>query len=139
MRMVLDTNVIVAAMRSPGGASAFLLKAAKRGAIQPCATTALCLEYESVCRRPSHVLASGLSNTLVTRFLDGVIGLCEPVDVWFRWRPQLRDPADEFVLEAAANAGASLIVTFNGKDFIPAARAFGIEISVPNEVVRRLP
>ncbi len=59
MRVVLDTNVIVAAMRSPVGASAFLLMAAREGKITPLSNVALALEYEAICRRPEHVAASG--------------------------------------------------------------------------------
>jgi len=62
----------------------------------------------------------------------------EPVEIWFMWRPQLRDPGDELVLEAAINGRAAVIATFNRRDFQPAASRFGIEILLPSETIRRL-
>jgi len=56
----------------------------------------------------------------------------------FLWCPQLRDPGDELVLEAGANGRANAIVTFNRRDFAPAARMFGIEIWLPSEALRRI-
>ena len=71
-------------------------------------------------------------------FLDAVIDLVEPVEVWFLWRPQLRDPGDELVLEAAVNGRADAIATFNRRDFRPAADRFGIQILLPAEAIRRI-
>ena len=58
----------------------------------------------------------------LTVFLDAIVDLLEPVDIWFLWRPQLRDPGDELVLEAAVNARADAIATFNRRDFRPVSR-----------------
>jgi putative PIN family toxin of toxin-antitoxin system len=134
----LDTNVIVAAMRSPTGASAFLLMAARRLEIAMLANVALALEYEATCTRAEHVLASGLSENEVERFLTAVVAMAEPIESHFMWRPQLRDPADELVLEAAANGRAEAIVTFNGRDFGKAPNRFGVDVLTPIEAVRRI-
>ncbi len=64
--------------------------------------------------------------------------MVEPVESHFMWRPQLRDPGDEFVLEAAANGRADAIVTFNGRDFGKAPSLFGVEVLTPVEAVRRI-
>jgi predicted nucleic acid-binding protein len=64
--------------------------------------------------------------------------LITPVAPFFLWRPQLRDPADEHVLEAAVNGGAEAIVTFNRQHFQVAARRFAIEVLNPGEVLRRI-
>lgn len=137
MRLVMDTDTIVAAMRSPGGASAALLRAAHAGRVTLLATTPLCIEYETVCARPEHMEAAGLTATDLTVFLDALVDLVEPVEAWFLWRPQLRDPGDELVLEAAVNGGAAAIVTFNRRDFLPAAEKFGLGILLPAEAIRR--
>ncbi len=71
-------------------------------------------------------------------FLDAVINLVEPVDGWFLWRPQLRDPGDERVLEAAVNGRADAIATFNRRDFRPASDRFGLDILLPAEAIRRI-
>lgn len=140
MRVVLDTDVIVAAMRSPTGASAGLLMALRRGrGLTLLLTVALAMEYEAVCGELEHRLAAGLSEEEVAKFLDAVVALAEPVETHFLWRPQLRDPADEMVLEAAINGRADAIVTFNRRDFAPAAERFGLEILLPREALKRIP
>ena len=134
----MDTDTIVAAMRSPAGASAALLRAAREGRITLTATVPLCLEYEDVCSRPEHMTAAGFDATDLAVFLDAVVDLMEPVNAWFLWRPQLRDAGDELVLEAAVNAGAAAIATFNRRDFRPAADRFGLDILLPAEAIRRV-
>lgn len=140
---MLDTNVVVAAMRSPAGASAEILRLARQEfarqkKIQLVASAALAIEYEAVCRRPEHRKAAGLSSAELEVFLNAVIDLVEPVDIWFLWRPQLRDPGDELVLEAAVNGRAGAIVTFNLRDFAPAPERFGIAALTPGEALKRL-
>jgi predicted nucleic acid-binding protein len=133
----MDTDAIVAALRSPTGASAELLRMARAGALTLTATVPLCLEYEAVCTRADHIEAAGLSREDVGVFLDAVVSLIEPAEFWFLWRPQLRDPGDELVLEAAINGRAEGIVTFNRRDFTPAANRFGVAIMLPAEALRR--
>ena len=136
--MVLDTDVVVAALRSPGGASAGLLAAALDGGVTLLANVALVLEYEAVRTRAEPVAASGLSAKQVAIFVDAIVALVEPVESHFIWRPQLRDPADEVVLEAAVNGGARAIVTFNQRDFGTTPSRFGIEVLLPRDTLRRL-
>ena len=136
--MVLDTDVIVAAMRSPSGASAALLMAVRRGEIRMLANVALALEYEATCRRAEHGVAAGLSPTQVGVFIDAVIALAEPVETHFLWRPQLRDPGDELVLEAAVNGQANVIATFNQKDFGEIPMKFGVEVLASVDALRRI-
>ncbi len=134
----MDTDAVVAAMRSPSGASAALLRAAREGRTTLLATAPLCIEYESVCSRPEHVEAAEFTPVDLTVFLDAMMDLVEPVEAWFLWRPQLRDPGDELVLEAAANGRAAAIATFNRRDFLPGATRFGVEVLLPGEALRRL-
>jgi putative PIN family toxin of toxin-antitoxin system len=135
---VLDTNVIVAAMRSPQGASAALLMSARRHAITMLVNVSLALEYEATCLLAEHRLAAGLNQEQVGIFIDAILAMAEPVESHYLWRPQLRDAADEFVLEAAVNGQAAAIVTFNRRDFGSAPAAFGIEMLKPAELLRRL-
>ena len=135
---MLDTNVVVAAMRSPTGASAALLLAARRSEIVMLANVALALEYEATCRLAEHRLAAGLDLDEVGIFIDAVLAMIEPVETHFLWRPQLRDPADELVLEAAVNGQAAAIVTFNRRDFGVVPARFGIEVLTPAEAIRRI-
>lgn len=136
--LVINTDTIVAAMRSPSGASAALLRAARAGRVTLLASVALCLEYEAVCSRPEHIVASGGDTFGASAFLDAVLVLAKPVKTWFVWRPQLRDASDEFVLEAAINGRADAIVTFNIRDFAAAPARFGIATLRPADALRRL-
>ncbi len=138
MRYVLDTDVIVAAMRSPSGASAALLLAALDRRFTLVANVPLIVEYEASCSREEHCLAAGLSTVEVQQFLDGLAALAEPVETHFLWRPRLRDPADEMVLEAAVNGQANAIVTFNHRDYGSTPTDFGIEVLLPCDALKRL-
>lgn len=137
MRLVLDTNVIVAAFRSRNGASNLLLRLVDRGALTPLCSTALFLEYEAVLSREETRKVTGHSLEDVAVVMSALAAVSEGVDISFRTRPMLSDVADEMVLEAALNGQAEAIVTHNVKDFRPAL-ALGVAIATPGEIVRRL-
>jgi len=128
----------VAAMRSPAGASAAILRAAREGRVTILASVALAMEYEAVCSRAEHRLASELSDREVDAFVTAVIALTQPVERRFLWRPQLRDPGDEMVLEAAVNGRADALVTFNVRDFGTVPSRFGLELLLPREMIKRI-
>jgi predicted nucleic acid-binding protein len=138
VRLVLDTDVVIAAMRSPRGASAELLRRIDRGEAAMLLTVALALEYEATCLLAEHRLASGLSAQEAGHYVDGLIGMAEPVRAFFRWRPQLSDPGDELVLEAAVNGQADAIITFNERHLREARTNFGIEVVRPGDVLKRI-
>jgi putative PIN family toxin of toxin-antitoxin system len=138
MRLVTDTDVIVAAMRSPAGASAAILREARRGQATLFASVSLAMEYEAVCSRAEHQTAGGLTPAQGKLFVDAVIALVEPVETHFLWRPQLRDPGDEMVLEAAVNGRAAALVTFNVRDFGEGPARFGVEVLLPREALKRI-
>ena len=138
VKVVLDTDVVVAGMRSPGGASAEILRKARQGRVTLLVSVPLAVEYEAVCSEIEHRLAAGLSEREVEIFLDAVVAMAEPVKTHFLWRPQLRDPGDEMVLEAAVNGQADLLVTFNVRDFGPVPSRFGIEVMIPRDALERI-
>jgi len=138
MRCVIDTNVVVCGMRSPRGASATVLMAARAGRVAMLANVGLALEYAATCRLAEHQLAAGLDMQQIAIFIDAVLAMVEPVETHYLWRPMLRDPADEFVLEAAVDGQAAAIVTFNRRDFGDAPARFGIELLSPGELLGRL-
>jgi putative PIN family toxin of toxin-antitoxin system len=137
-RIVLDTSVIVAALRSRSGASNAVLEHVARGRLRPLVSTGLFLEYEEVPTRPETRLATGMSHDDVGGFLAALASAAEAVEVNFRWRPQLSDPNDELVLEAAVNGNADALVTHNVRDFEPATRLFGVRVLLPRDVLREL-
>lgn len=135
--IIVDTNIWDAALRSPSGASHFILRNVLTGEIEAGASTALFLEYEDVLKREDHLAAFGLDIAQVDVVLTALAKQLVPVDIHYRWRPVLPDPQDDLVLEAAVNGGAQSIITFNMKDF-KGADAFGIEILQPRDFVWRL-
>lgn len=136
-RIVLDTNVLVAASRSRLGASFALLQALREGRFSALASVPLLLEYEAVLKRPEHLQAEGRSAAMTDAFLDALCLRLEPVHLHYLWRPQTRDPADEMVLETALNGRATALGTLNGKDF-SAARNFRLPVLTPGEFLGQL-
>src|ERR1700733_887097 len=140
MKPVLDTATMVAAIRSDAGASRWLLRQALEGrrGLTLLVSVPLLIEYEAVMTRAEHLKAAGLSVADVGVLLDAVAAVAEPVRLAFLWRPTLPDADDDMVLEAAVNGGADGIVTFNLRDFGPAAEQFGIAVLPPGEAVKQL-
>jgi putative PIN family toxin of toxin-antitoxin system len=136
MRAVLDTSVIVAAVRSRHGASNRLLQSAHSRSLQILATPALFLEYEEVLGREEQRSVHGMSVERTDAFLIGLAGIIEPVRIFYHWRPQMQDADDEMVLETALNGRAHVIVTHNVRDFVNAASRFNVRVATPAELVR---
>jgi putative PIN family toxin of toxin-antitoxin system len=114
-RVVLDTNVLVAALRSNRGASFRLVSKIDSGRFEVCVSVPLVLEYEAVLSRQARSL--GLTRRDVSDFLEYLCSVARRQPIFFLWRPRLRDPRDDMVLEAAVAAGCRYVVTFNKRDF----------------------
>ncbi len=138
LRVVLDTDVMVAAFGSAAGASRQLLLAALDGTIRPLLSTALLLEYEDVLTRPANLARAGIEAAEALVVLDELAGLCAPVAFDYRWRPTARDPDDDLVLETAINGAADVIASFNLADMAAGAARFGIPVERPGTVLRRI-
>ena len=138
LRVVLDTSVLVAGLRSRQGASNALLVLVAEQEVKPLVTTSLFLEYEDVLLRAEHRLVTGMSEADVAGFLAAFASASEGVEVHFQWRPQLGDPADEMVLEAAINGQADVLVTHNVADFAEAAKRFGLRVVTPGTLLKEL-
>jgi putative PIN family toxin of toxin-antitoxin system len=137
MKLVLDTNVLVAGVRSRTGASNPLLIAGFQKRFIWCCSVPLFYEYEDVLGRAELLLDAGLSRKQAAEFLEDVGATVVPVGIDFQWRPQLSDADDEMVLEAAINCGAS-IVSHNARDFGDAPARFGLSLLSPAEALRRI-
>lgn len=136
MKIVLDTDIIIAGMRSPSGASAEIIRRARRGELTLMASVSLFMEYEAKCTLPIHYQAAGLSAQEAEIFINTLASIISPVKTHYLWRPQLRDPADEMVLEAAVNGGAKALISFNQKHFGLTPQRFGIQLLLPSEFLR---
>jgi putative PIN family toxin of toxin-antitoxin system len=137
-RVVLDTDIIVTALRSATGGSNAVLREAAHGRITPLVTPALFLEYEAVLKRPEQRLVHGLGLRDIDRFLSALAAACEAVEVSFQWRPQLSDTNDEMVLETAVNGQADALITHNVRDFAKGAERFGLRVLRPGEFLKEL-
>ncbi len=138
MKLVLDTDVVVASVLSERGASRQLLLRVVDGLLKGAVSVPLMLEYESVLKRSKILKASNLTENDMDVVLDQLAASMEHVEMFFLWRPMLRDAGDDMVLETAVNGGADTIVTFNVADFGDAPRRFGIELTRPGDMLRRL-
>jgi len=130
--IVLDTNVLVAGLRSRLGASARVLELVGRGLMQINVSVPVVLEYEAVLKRPGMVPA--YTPAEIDDLLDGLCALAHHQDSHYLWRPQLPDPADESVLELAVAADRAPIVTFNAIHF-RRARLFGVRVLNPGSLL----
>ena len=135
---VLDTDVVVAALRSEKGASRQLLLAALNRQFELLLSVPLILEYESVLTRPHHLVACGLSSTELRHVLDDLAAVARPVRLAFRWRPRLSDPDDDMVLETAINGSAGAIVTFNQRDFATGMEGFNCTVLLPGTALQQV-
>jgi len=138
MLVVLDTNVLVAGLRSRDGASFRILEAIVDDRVDFALSVPLLLEYEAVLKRDEQLQSSGLGEDDMDTVLNILCVRGKATRLSYLWRPQLKDEQDEMVLETAVNASADAIVTFNATDFLPAADRFGVKIISPSEYHRWL-
>jgi putative PIN family toxin of toxin-antitoxin system len=136
MRVVLDTDVIVAALRSPTGASRQLLLAGVESRITLVISAPLLLQYESVLKRAEHLTAARATADDIDIVLDQIAAAAEATEIHYLWRPRLTDYGDDLVLEAAVNGRADVLASFNVKDFAPVIGQFGIALSKPGDLWR---
>lgn len=133
--MVVDTNVVVAGLRSKKGASYRLLSAIGTGRFEIALSVPLVLEYEDALLR--HLTVTGLSQADVDAVLDYFCRVAHQQEIFFLWRPYLPDPKDDMLLELAVAAGCQIIVTHNLRDFA-GVRRFGIEALPPAAFLTRI-
>jgi putative PIN family toxin of toxin-antitoxin system len=130
VRVVLDTSVLVAALRSRRGASFKVLKSLREGRFEIALSVPLVLEYEAVLLR--HAKEIGVPRHEARGFVDYLCGVGHRQEIHCLWRPTLTDPRDEFILELAVAAGCEAIVTHNVRDF-KGARPFRVKVLTPGE------
>ena len=133
VRVVLDTCILLSALRSSAGASFRIIRSLPDRTFQLLVSTPVFFEYEEVLLRPGQL--QHLNSMEINDFLDFLASDCEPVRINFLWRPTLSDPDDDLILELAVSGQADVLVTYNLKDFTGSER-FGIRILSPAQFIQ---
>jgi putative PIN family toxin of toxin-antitoxin system len=133
--VVIDTCVVIAALRSQLGASHEVLLRTGTGSFEMHLSLPLLLEYEQVAKRQCSEL--GLTPQTIDDILDYLCSISHQCEIHYLWRPGLSDPDDDMVLEVAVAGQCDSIVTFNVRDFA-GARRFGIRVITPQEFLKQL-
>lgn len=136
MRVVLDTSVLVAAARSRNGASYQLVSSLPNARFQIALTVALYTEWQAVLARAEH-LPPGATAAMAQGFVRYLASIAHLQDVHFLWRPFLRDPDDDMVLECAVASGSRWIVTHNVRDFLR-TESLNVQAITPADFLLRL-
>jgi len=133
--VAIDTNVLVAAIRSRRGASFEVLSRVGTGVFDIAVSVPLVLEYEDALLR--HASASGLVASDVHDLVDYVCSVAVRQEIFFLWRPLLKDPNDDMVAELAVAAGCDAVVTHNVRDFA-GIETFGLALLTPGTFLKQL-
>ena len=123
-RIILDTNVLVAALTSPVGSSRAVLRGALQGRWAPLISLPLFMEYEDVLGRREVIERCPLPDAVLQDLVDALLSCCELVEVYYAWRPNLRDEGDNHVFELAVAAQDAVLLTWNLRDFASAELRF---------------
>jgi putative PIN family toxin of toxin-antitoxin system len=133
--IIIDTNVIISALRSKHGASAKLLSLVGTQRFEIHLSVPLVLEYEEVSLR--ELAGNEVTAQDISKLIDSLCALGHHHEIFFLWRPILHDPDDEMILELAVSAQCGYIVTYNKKDFAGCDR-FGIQLLTPKEFLQMI-
>ena len=135
MKVVIDTNVLVAALKSRRGASYKLISLLPTGMFSIAVSVPLIIEYEDVLRRGK--LSAKISEKDISDFIDFICSVGYRQDIFFLWRPFLPDPSDDLVLEVAVAAGCDAIITYNKRHFANIAK-FGQRVLDPKDFLAEI-
>jgi putative PIN family toxin of toxin-antitoxin system len=136
LRIVIDTSVFISSLIEPRGPSRALIRRCLLGDYRPLMGNALFSEYESVINRQNVLNQCPLTETEIVELLAAFLSVCEWTNVYYLWRPNLRDAADNHILELAIAGNANLIATNNVRDFRNTELIFpGLLIMTPEQVL----
>ena len=136
-RIVIDTSVLISALLGSTGASRKLIRLCLQGEYQPLMGNSLFLEYESVILREEIITKCTLTKQEIFTLLDAFMGVCQWIDIYYLWRPNLRDEADNHLIELAIAGNAQIIATKNIKDFLNSDLIFpNLSILKPEQIIK---
>ena len=134
-RIVIDTNVMVAALKSKRGASYKLLSIIDQDKFQISISVPLIIEYEYALKRTD--LSILLTESEIDDILDYICQIADKREIFYLWRPYLKDPKDDMVLELAVESESDYIITYNQKDFQGVSK-FGIKTLTPKAFLKKI-
>ena len=134
-RVVMDTNVLVSALRSRQGASFKMLSLVDSGNFTLCLSVPLVLEYEAASKKQTK--STGPIVADIDAIIDYLCLVGEHYKVYYLWRPFLKDPKDDMVLELAVTSNAEAIVTYNQSDF-KGVNQFGVKVITPKALLQQI-
>ncbi len=136
-QIILDTNVLVAALQSINGASFRLLKLLQKKdeRFEINVSTSIVLEYEAVLKREIH--RQGKDISIIDKFIDDIVSEANRYPIFYLLRPYLKDADDDFILELAFSSGADYIVTYKANNFAK-AKYFGVDIIRPKNFLKKI-
>ncbi|BAY97725.1 PilT protein domain protein [Tolypothrix tenuis PCC 7101] len=132
-QIVVDTNVLLAGLRSSLGASYRLLTILNDRRWQLNISTTLVFEYEEILKREKYQI--GLRDQDINDVIEGICSIANLCSIFYIWRPSARDPDDDFLIDLAVECQADFIITYNQKD-LQAAQQFGIRLVSPKEFLQ---
>lgn len=133
--VVIDTNVFVSALRSKNGASYKLLMLIGRGLFDINVSVPLVLEYEASAKK--NITQTRLNTEDIDYIVDYICSVAKHREIFYLWRPFLKDPKDDMALELAVESKSNFIVIYNTRDFV-GSKKFGISVLTPKEFIERI-
>ena len=138
MKVVIDTSVWISALIKKGSGARELLRLVFQDKIAPQMSEPLFREYESVMKRKKIQTHTPLSKEEQYELFNAFLSKCHWNDIYYTWRPNLKDENDNFLVELAVASGARAIITYNLKDFTNAELVFDHTITTPEKFMKEL-
>ena len=136
-RIVIDTNVFIGAIISSQGLNREMIRRCLLGEYQPLMGNALFSEYESVMEREEIIARCPLDRTELLNLFAAFLSVSEWINIYYSWRPNLKDEGDNHIIELAVAGNAKIVATNNIKDFHKAELIFpDILIAKPEQIIR---
>ncbi|MBO3460684.1 putative toxin-antitoxin system toxin component, PIN family [Aetokthonos hydrillicola Thurmond2011] len=137
IKIVVDTSVFISALISSQGSSREIVRRCLKGEYQPLMGNALFSEYESVIQRTEIIAKCPLTREEISALLASLMSVSQWISIYYLWRPNLKDEADNHLIELAVAGNAQIIATHNVKDFKNAELLFpNLSILKPEEIIR---
>ncbi len=136
MKIVIDTSVWISALITKESRARELLRLVFQEKLFPQMSESLFREYEAVMKREKIQQLTSLTLLQQNNLFEAYLSTCKWNEIYYTWRPNLKDEDDNFVVELAVASGAEAIVTYNIKDFKNAELLFKYKIITPEDFIK---